>query len=200
MDPFSYLVVLTSIILGLGVTRLVGGLGYLMQSRKRSRPYWVHTLWMINLLLAMAIVWWFAYRWRANEHWTFLIFLWLLVAPTNVYLIASLLFPDRDDGGSAIDWRSYYYENHRDIFLLFALIFPLDIIDTLLKGMAHFHEQGAGYFITMTLWFVLGLVAAWTKSPRYHGFFAIIFAVYNIGLIGSSLITDQTGFNLPSYR
>jgi multisubunit Na+/H+ antiporter MnhC subunit len=41
MDPFSYLVVLTSIVLGLGVTRLVGGLGQLMQSRKRKRTYWV---------------------------------------------------------------------------------------------------------------------------------------------------------------
>ncbi len=43
MDSFSYMVVLTSIILGLGVTRLVGGLGHLMQTRRRKRPYWVHT-------------------------------------------------------------------------------------------------------------------------------------------------------------
>ncbi len=56
MDPFSYLVVLTSIILGLGVTRLVGDLGYLMQTRRRKDVYWVHVLWMLNLLLAMAIV------------------------------------------------------------------------------------------------------------------------------------------------
>jgi cell division protein FtsW (lipid II flippase) len=78
MDPFNYLVVLTSIVLGLGVTPLVGGLGYLMQTRRRKRPYWMHILWMINLLLAMAIVWWVAYRWRSNEHWTFLLFIWLL--------------------------------------------------------------------------------------------------------------------------
>jgi hypothetical protein len=97
MDPFSYLVVLTSIILGLGVTRLVGGLGHLMQTRRRKRPYWVHMLWMVNLLLAMAIVWWVAYRWRSNERWTFLLFIWLLLLPTILYLISSLLFPDQDD-------------------------------------------------------------------------------------------------------
>ena len=67
MDPFSYMVVLTSIILGLGVTRLVGGLGHLMQTRRRKRPYWVHTLWMMNLLMALAVVRWMAYRWRWNR-------------------------------------------------------------------------------------------------------------------------------------
>ena len=34
MDPFSYIIVLTSIIPGLGVTRNVGGLGHLLQTRK----------------------------------------------------------------------------------------------------------------------------------------------------------------------
>lgn len=140
MDPFSYLVVLTSIVLGLGVTRLVGGLGHLMQTRRRKRPYWVHILWMVNLLLAMAIVWWVAYRWRSNEHWTFLLFIWLLLLPTILYLISSLLFPDQDDE-PITDWRAYFYENHRDIFLLYALIFPIDIVDTLLKGMAHFRRK-----------------------------------------------------------
>jgi hypothetical protein len=155
MDPFSYLVVLTSIILGLGVTRLVGGLGHLMQTRRRKRSYWVHTLWMLNLLLAMAIVWWMAYRWRSNEHWTFLLFIWLLLSPTILYLISSLLFPDQGDGEPITDWKVYSYENHRDIFFLYALIFPIDIADTLFKGMAHFRAQGPLYVMTMALWFVL---------------------------------------------
>jgi len=51
VDPFSYIIVLTSIILGLGVTRTVRGLGHLLQTRKRRRNYWVHALWMLNLLL-----------------------------------------------------------------------------------------------------------------------------------------------------
>ena len=35
-----------------------------------------------------------------------------------------------------LDWRVYFYANHRDVFLLLALIFPIDVIDTLLKGLA----------------------------------------------------------------
>jgi hypothetical protein len=190
MDPFSYLVVLTSIILGLGVTRLVGGLGYLMQTRRRKHPYWVHMLWMVNLLLAMAIVWWVAYRWRSNEHWTFLLFIWLLLLPTILYLISSLLFPDQDDE-PITDWQVYFYENHRDIFLLYALVFPIDIVDTLLKGMAHFKAQGLLYVMTMGLWFVLCLVAAFTKRRMFHASFAVIFLICNLVFVGTTLLTDQ---------
>ena len=197
MDPFSYLVVLTSIVLGLGVTRLVGGLGHLMQSRKRKRTYWVHTLWAVNLLLVNVIVWWFAYRWRTYERWTFFLFLWLLLSPIVLYLIASLLFPDADDEQPIPEWRGYYYENHRDIFLLLSLIFPIDIIDTLLKGVAHFRDQGPAYFITMGLWFTLCLVAAFARNARYHAFFAVMFLIYNLGLVGASLINEQ-GVNVPA--
>jgi hypothetical protein len=191
VDPFSYLVVLTSIVLGLGVTRIVGGLGHLMQTRKPKRTYWVHTLWMLNLLLTMAIVWWFAYRWRAAENWTFFLFLWLLLSPIVLYLIASLLFPDIDDEAPIHDWRVYYYENHRGIFLLYALIFPIDIVDTLLKGSAHFYAQGLPYFVTMTLCFTICLAAAFTKRQRYHACFAVLFLIYNLAVLGASLITDR---------
>jgi hypothetical protein len=197
MDPFSYIVVLTSIVLGLGVTRIVGGLGHLMQQRKRNRPYWVHALWMVNLLLVMAIIWWVAYRWRTYEHWTFFLFLWLLFSPIVLYLIASLLFPDTADEQPAIDWRAHFYENHRDIFLLLALIFPIDIVDTLLKGVAHFREQGPVYLITMALWFGLCLFAAFIRNARFHAFFVVIFMVYNLGLLGASLITER-GVSIPT--
>ena len=40
MDPFSYVCVLTSIVAGLAVTRLVSGFGQLLQTRARTRPYW----------------------------------------------------------------------------------------------------------------------------------------------------------------
>ena len=46
MDPFSYICVLTSIVAGLAVTRLVSGFGQLLQTRARTPPYWVHAvLW-----------------------------------------------------------------------------------------------------------------------------------------------------------
>src|SRR3954468_24001365 len=117
MDPFSYIIVLTSIVLGLGVTRIVGGVGHLLQTRKRRRVYWVHILWMVNLLVLMALLWFMTYRWRGNDHWTFFLFVWLILAPTILYLIAALLFPDQDEAEPITDWHVYFFDHNREIFL-----------------------------------------------------------------------------------
>ena len=191
MDPFSYLVVLTSIVLGLAITRVIAGLGTIIQTRRRRRTYWVHSIWMINLMLTITIVWWVAYRWRVQQHWTFWLFLWLLLMPTLLYLISALMFPDTDEARLVTDWQMYYYENHRDIFMLYALVFPIDLFDTLLKGVAHFRAQGSVYFSTMVLWFVLLLVAAFNRRRGYHAFLAVVFLIYNLLLLGTSAITDE---------
>src|SRR6478735_9021974 len=117
MDPFSYICVLTSIVAGLALTRLVSGFGQLLQTRGRTPTYWVHTVWMVNVLLTMIIAWWVQYRWRNVTHWTLLLFLWLLVAPLILYLVAALLFPTSDDV-VVTNWRQHYYANSRKIFLL----------------------------------------------------------------------------------
>jgi len=38
----------------------------------------------------------------------------------------------------AANWRDYYYANRRGFFFIIVPIWPLDIIDTLLKGKQHF--------------------------------------------------------------
>jgi hypothetical protein len=191
MDPFSYIVVLTSIVLGLGVTRLVGGFGYLLQRRKPGQVYWVHTLWLVNLLIVIAVEWWVAYRWRTAERWTFVLFLWLLLSPMLLYLISSILFPGDEELQLIDRWENYFFENHRRIFLLLAACYPLDLIDTLLKGLAHFRAQGPIYFCSMILLMTLALIAAFTKKRGYHGFYAVFFSIYNVLLVGSIALTDQ---------
>jgi hypothetical protein len=99
MDPFSYVCILTSIVAGLAMTRLVGGIGQLLQTRKRTPTYWVHSLWMGNVLMTVIIAWWVQYRWRNIEQWTLFLVLWLLVAP-----IQQSAAPDVSDhpAGSAV--------------------------------------------------------------------------------------------------
>jgi hypothetical protein len=54
-----------------------------------------------------ATIWWTAYRWRIAEHWLFPLFLWLLLAPTLLYLISSLLVPDQEERHTLDTWRDY---------------------------------------------------------------------------------------------
>jgi hypothetical protein len=185
MDPFAYLSVLTSIVLALGITRVLTGLGKLLQARGRVRVYWVHLVWALNVFLYQTLNWWILFRWQRQEQWTFFLFLFVLLSPTVAFLLSMLLFPDVLDDG--LELRQQYYENHRWFFVLGALLAPIDAVDTLLKGRAHFIAQGPLYVITLILVLVLNIVAARTRSERFHRFFAIFFLIYLLTFIGINL-------------
>jgi hypothetical protein len=44
MNAFDYLSVLISIILALGLTRVLGGIGEMLQARSHRHIYWVHAI------------------------------------------------------------------------------------------------------------------------------------------------------------
>jgi len=54
MGAFEYLSVLISIILALGMTRVLAGVGEMLQARSRHRIYWVHVIWIVNLFVYLA--------------------------------------------------------------------------------------------------------------------------------------------------
>ena len=121
MTPFQYVAPLTSIVIAIGITRILTGLGRTVQMRGSVRTYWVHTLWTGN------------------------VFLWLL--------LSVLLLPEPLEIGS--DLKRRFYQNSHWFFALAALLPPIDALDTLLKGAAHFQAQGPIYAVTIALLFVL---------------------------------------------
>jgi hypothetical protein len=185
MDPFAYLSVLTSIVLALGIARILTGLGKLLQARGRILVYWVHLVWSLNVFLYQVLNWWILFRWQHQEQWTFFLFLFVLLSPTITFLLSVLLFPDPLEDG--IDLRQHFYANHRWFFALGALLAPIDAMDTLLKGQAHFVAQGPLYIFTLLLVCVLNIVAASTRRERFHTFFAVFFLVYLLAFIGINL-------------
>lgn len=49
--PYQHVVVVMSIVLGLSVTQLLKGLAQLYRTHNRIRPYWLHTAWVIFLIV-----------------------------------------------------------------------------------------------------------------------------------------------------
>jgi hypothetical protein len=121
------------------------------------------------------IAWWVFYRWRDQQPWNFYLFLFVLISPTILYLASLLLFPRESDVDTAIDYKSHYYANHRAFFILFALFVPVDFVDSLLKGVAHFLSLGPAYFFSGVLYFTGLMTAAITRNERYHHFYAVFF-------------------------
>src|ERR1044071_10261508 len=92
------------------------------------------------LFLYLVIAWWIFYRWRNQQTWTFFLFVFVLISPTILFLCSRLLFPPENALDELVDYKKHYYANHRAFFIIFALFSPVDIVDSLLKGVAHFTE------------------------------------------------------------
>src|SRR5438105_12316446 len=111
MAAFEYLSVLISIILALGMTRVLGGVGEMLQARSHRRIYWVHAVWIINLFLYLVFAWWIFYRWRNQQPWTFFLFVFVLVSTTILFLASRLLFPSEDERDKPVDYKKHYHAN-----------------------------------------------------------------------------------------
>jgi hypothetical protein len=189
MGAFEYLSVLISIILALGMTRVLAGVGEMLQAGRHRRIYWVHVVWIVNLFIYLVVAWWIFYRWRNQQSWNFYLFVFVLISPTILYLASTLLFPWEASTDGSVDYKTHYYANHRAFFLIFSLFPVVDIADTLLKGIAHFVALGTPYVISSALYFIGMVTAAITQNERYHQFYAMFFLVQTIVI---SLILFQT--------
>jgi hypothetical protein len=189
MNAFEYLSVLISIILALGMTRVLAGVGEMLQVRPQRGIYWVHVIWIVNLFIYLVVAWWIFYRWRNQQKWTFFLFVFVLISPTILFLASMLLFPREGSIDESIDYKTHYYANHRAFFAIFSMFTAVDIADTLLKGIPHFLELGAPYIISSVLYFAGMVTAAITRNERYHQFYAVFFLVQTIVI---SFILFQT--------
>lgn len=180
MDPFSYLSVLISIVLALGMTRVLAGVGEMLQARSRRRIYWVHAVWIVNVFIYLVIAWWVFYRWRYQQPWTFFLFVFVLISPTILYLASLLLFPREGAADQSINYKTHFYANHRAFFIILALYAPVDLADSLLKGVSHFLALGPVYLASLTLFLVGITIAAITRNERYHQVYAVFFLVQTV--------------------
>ncbi len=108
MDPFSYLSVLLSLILGLGITHLLTALGRLVHARARVRVYAPTLLWAGLLLLVYVQSWWAMFGLRTHRGWTFLQFFVVLLHTITLYFRAALLLPE-DVTEETSDLRTTFY-------------------------------------------------------------------------------------------
>lgn len=118
MDAFSYLSVLLSIIIGLGITQILTAIGRIIRHRDRVRADWLPILWAVVLLVVYVQVWWAMFGLRFVRTWTFSSFLLVLTQTATLYVMAAVVLPEQIDE-PRIDLYAYYERQHRWFFGFF---------------------------------------------------------------------------------
>lgn len=182
VDPqvFVHVRILISLIVGLGLTRLLTGIARLIQHPREQQVYAVHLCWVAWMFLGLAHFWWWEFRLVGLE-WTFPYYVFVLGYATTYFLLCVLLFPDRMDDYAG--YRAYFMSRRGWFFGLLAATFVLDIGDTWLKGEEHLRGLGIEYPLRAALHFVLCLAAIRTANPRFHAAFVVLAVAYQVSWI-----------------
>ena len=178
MEMFNYVMVLASVIIGLGITHLLQGVGGIVQHPHREKIYWIHLVWVFVIFLRAIFWWWFEFRLSKTAEWTFILYLFVLAYAVLIYLWCALLFP-RDLAGYD-GFKDYFYSRRGWFFGLILVGQAVDVADTLLKGLDHFRSLGPTYPIAISILSLLLLIAMRTRNERFHGAFAIFAVLYLI--------------------
>ena len=180
-EVFPHIRIVIGMVVGLGVTRLLTGVARIIQHPGKDALYGVHLAWVASLLLYLVHFWWWEFGLFGIDDWTFGVYLFVIGYAVSLFLLCALLFPD-----SMADYAGYedfFLARRAWFFGLLAATYLMDVVDTLIKGEAHFARFGTEYLIRTPLLVGLCLVAIWTRDRRFHLALVAFTLIYQISWI-----------------
>jgi hypothetical protein len=187
MDQFEYVMVLVSIIIGLGITHILLGISGIIDrlSRKDDRLELslAHASWLGYCFAWLVMFWWWEYRFSTRvSDWTFGLYVFLIFYAVTLFLLQAVLVPRTWDGVTSL--KDYFLERRVWFYsiLMFGII--LDQLDGYLKGGLEYIVQTGVINLAHTAAIVpIVIIGIRTTNIRFHNIAATIMLVWQI-LIG----------------
>ncbi len=185
-EQFEHVMVLTSIITGLGITHILVGVGSAIDRISGHgaplRLGWAHGAWLGFVFLWMVTFWWWQFRLlELIETWTLGHYFFIILYAVLLFLLAVILVPRDWDGIDSLD--EYFLSKRRWFYSILLVTNFVDLYDSYLKG-GWVYVLGTGVL-------ALGLVAATvpvciigfqSRKMRVHAFMAILLFVWQVVL------------------
>jgi hypothetical protein len=168
---FEYVAVAASLVCSFAAARVLGGLAAVLRPDSR---YWVHAVWVVNVLFGICLAWWLFWSYREVD-WNFLRFLLALSPLAIIYVVASLVVPA--DAESVPSWRKRYFDVRVRFFVLNLAYLAANFVNTVvLLGHPMIHRQRI---------LVAGLAALFSAGavsprPKLHAAIVLVFTVCNV--------------------
>jgi hypothetical protein len=178
VSQFEFFAVAVSIILALGMSRLLDGV---LPSLQISRRYWIHFLWIIQKLFNHILWWWGT--WVANEfeNWNLAWFIWTLAGPIVLYLQATALVTTTPRDIES--WEEHFFRIRKWFFsgnialcgvlLLGRIITPLTLLPSVTIGLIAL--------------LAIALIGIATENRRVHGILVIVALSIQVLGLGSAM-------------
>lgn len=174
MDRFEYVMVLISIIIGLGLTHLLQGIGGIIQRRTGQGPplslSWAHSLWIAYLFLWMVLFWWWEFRFfELDAAWTLGLYLFLVIYAVSLFLLAVIIVPASWDG--VTDLNEFFLARRGWFYSFFLLVDQLDLLDSYLKnGWDYIVSLGPLTWLLYVSLVVMCILGIRSRDLRVHRF------------------------------
>ena len=169
MTLFEYLVVLLSIVLSLGVVRLLDALPAALLPGRRD---WLHLVWLAFVFLTHVQYWWVFWSYHDVTTWTYPGFVLALASPVLLYSLAITVAPRR--AHQVESWRAYFWARRVRFFSLFAAwMILVSVANVLVLGQSFAHPVRAGQG-TAVAFFVAGAASEKMWVHKLIAFVAIL--------------------------
>lgn len=107
MNLFEFLMILLSLIVGLGLAEILSGYANHLKRNGIRQLSHVHGAISLTVFIGLLQVFWESWGLRSEEVWSFPAMLLMLGSPICLYLIAHIIFPDPDQTS---DLGDYYFQ------------------------------------------------------------------------------------------
>jgi len=190
MTQFEFIVIVISVVLGLSIARLVSGIGDSIRAIKSGNFYWIHGVWIINILILVAGFWWGMFGWSLKEDWNFFNFLLILLFTINLYLLSDFLIPKKTI--SEVNIKAYFSENRKILYALLLFTFAVDIVETRLLASTGIRPVPRGHHMVIGINMFLAIVGYSSNNQKVQGIIVILYIMilvtyvtYGIFILGT---------------
>lgn len=174
MNHFEYVMVLISIIIGLGIAHILLGIGEIVDRLTgrgdRLRLSVAHAAWLFHTFFWLVLFWWWQFRLEViwGEEWTIGVYLFLVMYAVVLFLLAVILVPRDWDGVTDLD--DFFLRRRAWFYSLWIAGDLLDVLDSWLKGGMDYIAVEVGPWV-VTYWLaaiVVSAIGIRTRNIRYH--------------------------------
>lgn len=186
MDPFEYVVVITSLITGLGIAQILTGLADIISQVKKIKLSIPLLLLIATTFLNHVQEWFYNYQYATLvDEWTLKTIMGLLIYPILLYVLARMLFPT-GLRSQETDLEAYYFDQWPGFFIINILSVVVSIFHDFYISKIGLIDQTPKFVLIGS--FLLFLVFR-IQNKTAHLVFQLLLL---IGILAFLLVTDAS--------